>query len=221
MLEYFPHCADQKTNSMKKNRLWDSYLNRDDRDLLNKIENANRSQSVVRDLLHPFINSAIRALHFSRSNRVGVTVPEDSLEFMTQQFLKWLNDKDEWGRLTESWKKSKGPWSLPYFIFRSYYRFRRENFPQGVKGEVSFSGQRSFLELDGTCSGLTVPILEAFSFVTQALPETLRLHYQLHLEGLLNAEIATLLNVSEKEVKEKIVLAKEYLDSDEPNAEAG
>lgn len=201
---------------------WSQFLIRDDRKVLAKIQSSGFSKSVVTDLVRSHVFAAIRSLHFSRSNRIGVDVPKDSLMFLSEQFIKWLHDKDEWSKLDELWSKDKnGPWSMPFFIHRSYYRFRRETFPQGVKGEVSFSGQRSYLELDGSFAGLTAPILEAFSFVTQAIPEPFRLYYQLHLEGLLNHEIAAVLNCDVKIVREKIAQAKEFLEDEDTRAQVG
>ena len=74
------------------------------------------------------------------------------------------------------------------------------------------SAQRSLLEIDASLeNAITSPFLEAFSFVTFSLPEPLQLVYQLHLEGLLNNEIAILLNKDIKMVENLVLEAKEHL----------
>ncbi len=198
-----------------KSHPWGAFLNRDDRMLLKELSAAGWSSHKVIERVPGIVFAALRSLHFSRSNRWGVAVSVDKMRPLAMNFLEWMRTRGEWERIHQKWsKKSKGPWSLPFQIFRSYYRFRRAEFPTGVQGEVSYSGQRSLLDMEAPLDkALTGPFLEAFSFVTFSLPEPMQLPYQLHLEGLLNDEISILLSKPKAEVEGLISDAKEHLSS--------
>lgn len=199
--------------SRAKTHPWGAFLSRDDRLLLKDLSRAGWSSHKIIERIPGIVFAALRSLHYSRSNRWGVAVSVDKLRPLALQFLEWMRTRGEWERIEEKWKKkSKGPWSLPFQVFRSYYRFRRAEFPKGVQGEVSYSGQRSLLEFDAPLEkALTGPFLEAFSFVTFSLPEPLQLPYQLHLEGLLNEEISILLSKPSDQIENMIIEAKEHL----------
>jgi hypothetical protein len=195
---------------------WNCFLNRDDRALLRELSSHKWSSQYIIEKIPGIVFSALRSLHFSRSHRWGVAISIEKMRPIALHFLEWMRTQGEWEKCEKSWsKKSKGPWSLPFQIFRSYYRFRRAEYPKGVKGEVSYSGQRSLLDLEGASleNVLTGPFLEAFSFITFSLPEPLQLPYQLHLEGLLPNEISKLLGIQPKKIDEAIDTAKEILSA--------
>lgn len=124
--------------------------------------------------------------------------------------------------MEDSWKKSKGSWSLPLALSRAYVRYR-EGLLSDKNVTRSHSGTRAFLELPppahmaGPLSGV---ILDAFGSLAQTLPENLKLPYQLHLEGLLNKEIAALLLQNESEIQEAIHQAKDILLAGMPRRKA-
>lgn len=194
---------------------WTALLRRDDRALMREFSHAQWTPTLILDRVPGMVFAALRSLHYSRSFRWGVAVSIEKMKPLAVQFLEWMKKTEEWEKHRKAWSQSKkGPWSLPFALFRSYYRFRRENFPEGVRGEVSVSGQRSLLELDSSIeSAIASPFLEAFSFVTFSLPEPLQLTYQLHLEGLLTHEIAILLNKDPKMVENLVLEAKEHLSA--------
>lgn len=201
--------------SRAKGHPWASFLNRDDRLLLKEFASADWSSHKIIERIPGIVFAALRSLHFSRSNRWGVAISVDKMRPLAMQFLEWMRTRGEWDRIEEKWKKKgKGPWSMPFHVFRAYYRFRRSEFPTGIQGEVSYSGQRSLLTLEASLDkALTGQFLEAFSFVTFSLPEPLQLPYQLHLEGLLNGEISLLLDKPAQEIEQLIHQAKEHLSS--------
>lgn len=195
---------------------WRSFIQRDDRELLQDLSTHQWSSHYILEKIPGTIFAALRSLHFSRSHRWGVAVSTEKMRPIAMEFLEWMRTHDEWEKCESLWsQKGKGPWSLPFQVFRSYYRFRRAEYAQGVKGEVSFSGQRSLLDLEKSSleNVLTGPFLEAFSFITFSLPEPLQLPYQLHLEGLLPHEISKLLGIQAKKVDEAIHAAKEILSA--------
>ncbi|MEZ4813663.1 MAG: hypothetical protein R3A80_00450 [Bdellovibrionota bacterium] len=198
-----------------KDHPWSAFLSRDDRVLLKELSSTGWSSHKTLERIPGVVFAALRALHFSRSNRWGVAISVEKMRPLAIQFLEWMRTRGEWDRIHQKWsKKSRGPWSLPFQIFRSYYRFRRSEFPRGVQGEVSYSGQKSLLSMEATLDkALAGPLLEAFSFVTFSLPEPLQLPYQLHLEGLLNNEISILLGKSSDEIDVLILDAKHHLSS--------
>ncbi len=165
-----------------KNSPWLALLKRDDRALLKEFSNSRWSSSLVMDRVPGMVFAALRSLHYSRSFRWGVAIAAEKMQPLAIQFLDWMKSNDEWDKHKKNWAQNKkGPWSLPYALFRSYYRFRREAFPDGVRGEGSISAQRSLLEIDASLeNAITSPFLETFSFVTFSLPGPLQLVYQLH-----------------------------------------
>ena len=195
---------------------WRSFLQRDDRALLKDLSSHQWSPQYIIEKIPGIVFSALRSLHFSRSHRWGVAVSTEKMRPIALQFLEWMRTHGEWQKCENLWsKRGKGPWSLPFQVFRSYYRFRRSEYPKGVKGEVSYSGQRSLLDIEGASleNALTGPFLEAFSFITFSLPEPLQLPYQLHLEGLLPNEISKILGIQSKKIDEAIHAAKEILSA--------
>lgn len=198
-----------------KKHPWASFLTRDDRAILRDLSAVDWASHKVLERIPGMVFAALRSLHFSRSNRWGVAVSIDKMRPIATEFLEWMRTRGEWDRCEESWsKKGKGPWSLPFQVFRSYYRFRRSEFPKGVNGEVSYSGQRSLLDVDAPLDkAITGQFLEAFSFVTFSLPEPLQLPYQLHLEGLLSEEISRLLAKPVDEIDDLIGQAKGHLST--------
>lgn len=197
-----------------KTHPWAAFLNRDDRALLRDLSSLDWASHKVMERIPGMIFAALRSLHYSRSNRWGVAVSVDKMHPIAVQFLEWMRTRGEWDRIEEKWNKKAKTWSLPFQIFRSYYRFRRSEFPKGIHGEVSYSGQRSLLDMEAPLDkALTGQFLEAFSFVTFSLPEPLQLPYQLHLEGLLSPEISLLLCKPVTEIEAAIDEAKNHLSS--------
>jgi DNA-directed RNA polymerase specialized sigma24 family protein len=112
-----------------------------------------------------------------------------------------------WPKLAERWKADvEGPWSLPYALSREFTRYTAA-LKEGP-GQGQTKKKRPPLE------SVTNAFLDVFASLTHHLPEPQRLSYQLHLEGLLNHEIAFLLRRSEASVNEAIANAKEQLRSD-------
>lgn len=202
--------------SYSKQSPWHSFMQRDDRSLLKDLAHHQWSSNYILEKIPGIVFAALRSLHFSRSHRWGVAISTEKMRPIAMQFCEWMRTHGEWEKCETSWsKKSKGPWSLPFQIFRSYYRFRRAEYPKGIKGEVSYSGQKSLLDMEGSPleNALTGPFLEAFSFITFSLPEPLQLPYQLHLEGLLPHEISKLLGIQANKIDQAIHAAKEILSA--------
>lgn len=58
-------------------------------------------------------------------------------------------------------------------------------------------------------------ILDSFGELTNLLPSEYRLPYQLHLEGLLSNEIASICECTETQIEKKIVRAKSWMQNPE------
>jgi len=189
-----------------KRDLWKDWLDRDDRSRLEDLAKESSSSRYLSDLL----DSIVTAVHFSGYSRWGTTPSKSSLELLKNEFKEYLAESGEWDELRASWNKdARGPWSLPLFLLRACDRFRSEKHPEM---------HRSF-ELGGhvksgpdTSSALAGIMHDAFVAITHRLPENCKLSYQLHLEGLLNPEIAQLLGLHLGQVEEHIAEAKHFLD---------
>ncbi len=137
-------------------------------------------------------------------------------------FLEWMRRSNEWAQINDSWANSSGPWSLPLALSRAYFRYR-ESQVSDKNVTRSHSGTRAYLELPPPAHSqdpLSGAILDAFGSLTQSLPEQVRLPYQLHLEGLLDGEIAGVLSRNQKEVSDAIKVAKDLLLSGFPRRRA-
>jgi hypothetical protein len=108
----------------------------------------------------------------------------------------------EWESVKKAWAdEQQGPWSLPFQLSRCYLRFRSSL-------EVISSGRT---QVSGLLEAMGGGIMDVFSMMTQELPKEIRSTYQLHMEGLLDHEIAAVLNIEEAFVKRNIRQAKERL----------
>lgn len=149
-------------------------------------------------------------MHFSGYARWGTTPSKSSLDALGREFTDWLGSSGEWEFLRAAWRADKtGPWSLPLFLTRAYDRFREARYPDSLRGRDIPGGTGRGPD---TAAELSSAIHDAFVAITQRLPERCQLSYQLHLEGLLNTEIAALLNLQLGEVEEHIAEAKHCLD---------
>lgn len=123
-----------------------------------------------------------------------------------------MESANEWDHHREAIRKGDKR-SLPFALSRSYARFRAERQPRD--NTASRSGTRSLLELPPPIAGAGAPIteglLDAFSSMALTVPEDCRLSYQLHLEGLLAEEIATLFNEDVGDVAKQIEKAKTWI----------
>lgn len=126
-----------------------------------------------------------------------------------------MQSSRSWDRLRKDWSESKeGPWSLPFALGRHYLRFLHELHPETRNRERSLTGERLLLDTTDLENPrvntrlISNPILDAFASLTQRLEPELRLVYQLHLEGLLNDEIAAVLQLTELNVEKIISQAK-------------
>lgn len=139
---------------------------------------------------------------------------------MSKEYLGWIKDQGLWQQLHDFWNlQTSGPWSLPLFLATGYHEFVETQYPDlGVK-ESSLSYKRAIVEFSTRSPSLSSrvvgdmaeQIVESFAAWTNTLPEELRLCYQMHLEGLLEHEIAPILGISPSEVASKIKSAKTVL----------
>lgn len=116
-----------------------------------------------------------------------------------ESFLGWLADSGEWKKLQAQWASdTEGPWSLPYFLMRAYSRFVSPTNKTSVEA-LSFEKE------------LTQEILKEFDHMVSDVPEEARLVYLLHLEGLVDEEIAQLLGHTQEKVRGLIRATKDGL----------
>jgi hypothetical protein len=188
---------------------WKDWLNRDDRSGLESLSQDSWSSRVTLENLRDLLDSIVTAEHFSSHQRWGTTPSKSSLESLKKDFADWLRESGEWSALHASWKKdTHGPWSLPYFLARACHRFRCERAPSSIaRGELAFSHSGP-----DTAAAIASVMHDAFVSMTHRLPERCKLSYQLHLEGLINPEIASLLSLELGEVEEHLREAKHFLD---------
>ncbi len=209
----------------KKNRdLWKDWLDRDDRQCLVDLEEHKWSGPYTWKVFSPWLHSIVSSLHFGSQLSWGLQTSTKDIKILAFEFLAWLEEVKAWGELKHRWAhRTEGHFSIPFFMARAYLRFKAAAYPDW-KNQASASGQRQLLELPDphfhretfseNTKWISSPILDAFASLTSRLAPEIRLIYQLHLEGLLNGEIAAVLQCEEKEVVAAISAAKGELNFD-------
>jgi hypothetical protein len=138
--------------------------------------------------------------------------PENELTSYEEKFLEWMHDSLAWLDIQSEWKHSKeGPWSLPLFLSRAYLRFKKTRAAHVAQRHSNAAPQGTLDE--SFVKELSGPILKTFFELTRDLPEQEQLSYILHLEGLIDVEIALLLNRDLAAVQADIVRAKEAVEA--------
>jgi len=126
-------------------------------------------------------------------------------------FTRYLKEDGEWKALHARWQRAEEkPFSLPLFLTRAYARFKAKHHPDRHDEQVGEGRDLSPVAL--VPGSVSAPLVDAFFELTRQLPEECRLIYQLHLEGLLDPEIALILRTDLGEVRERILEAKDRLD---------
>ncbi|MBS1982992.1 MAG: hypothetical protein JST16_02370 [Bdellovibrionales bacterium] len=192
---------------------WSHWIQRDDRSWLKALSERQWSTEECHKSLGSMLESIVTSLHFSCHSRWGVQPSAERLSALVNEFLLWMKSSGEWTHIEKLWRAlDHGPWSLPLALSRAYFRFREER-----HGEKEFtrseSSARFLAELPAPqgVGVLTDSVMEAFSSLSQQLPENIRLSYQLHLEGLLDHEIAVLIAKKPAEIAEHVREAKAWL----------
>ena len=210
------------TDSKGSLQIWNEWLERDDRSWLKALAERKWSAVECHKSLGLMLESIVTSLHFSCHSRWGLQPSEDRLPKITFEFLEWMKSSGEWLHIEKTWGASQnGPWSLPLSLSRSYVRFRETSLSDKNMTR-SESSARAFLELPAPSElghHLTDTIMNAFGSLTQQLPAHLRLSYQLHLEGLLENEIASITAQPIKEVHQHILEAKGFFTGSQIGAQ--
>ncbi|MEO5667831.1 MAG: hypothetical protein ABIR96_07230 [Bdellovibrionota bacterium] len=173
------------------------------------------SYSLLKELLNPLVQS----LHFNSHSRWGLQTDSQEIRTLALKFLHWMLKNNEWGSVEARVGAKTRASSLQVCLSRCFVRFRSES---GLKAaserEPSYSARRSLMELPDpqTLAQIGGAVLDAFASLTAQLPEALRLPYQLHLEGLVDDEIAALLDVEIHVLSERIRDAKSYIKEPAP-----
>jgi DNA-directed RNA polymerase specialized sigma24 family protein len=185
---------------------------KENRELETLLKHKNFSNLDTYDLLRERLERIVSALHFSSQKRWGLQSDSQEIRALSQKFVSWMSKNSSWHRLHEA--STQKPFSLDVFLGREWLRFAETQIKRSPHtNEPSYSAKRTLLELPLPVTQMSAQVLDAFSSLTQKLPEELRLTYQLHLEGLLVNEIAQVCELSEKEIQEKIVLAKKWIQN--------
>jgi len=156
----------------------------------------------------------VQSFHFNSHSRWGLQIDSQEIRTLSLSFMEWMLKTNAWIGV-ENRVLSKTPHSsLRVSLSRAFVRYQAAS---GLKTlgerEPSYSAKRSVLELPEShyLSQIGGAVLDAFSSLTSQLPEELRLPYQLHLEGLIDSEVATLLQIEPAELSLRIKQAKSYL----------
>ncbi len=159
-------------------------------------------------LLSPLLHPIVTSLSFSSHNRFGLPTSGKDLKRYVAEFLIWMKASGDWQAVGDAWSADdEGPWSLPFVLLRSYLRYRQQLFPS--VNERHANGVIDDIHL------IASPIMDAFVHLSHRLPDPYRLSYQLHLEGLLNEEIESLLKLPTGTSQKHIDEAKELLFTDD------
>lgn len=208
-----------KSNSWQEPS-WELLRNDDHRDLLKKILSSKDSTDFVYQHCSPWLHLIVEELHFGSQKTSALTLLPNEVSRITKEYIGWISDQNLWLELQNFWKsQNQGPWSLPLFLSTAYHDFLLNQYPDlGVK-ESSLSYKRAIVEYSTRSNmpssrvvgAMAEQIVESFTAWTNTLPEPLRACYQLHLEGLIDIEIAGILNLNVKEVSKRIQNAKSEL----------
>lgn len=165
-------------------------------------------------LLKEILNPLVQSLHFNSHSRWGLQIDSQEIRTLSMGFMEWMQKTNAW-IVVENRVLSRTPSSsLRVSLSRAFVRYQAAS---GLKTlserEPSFSAKRSMLELPEShyLSQISGAAMDAFTSLTSQLPEELRLPYQLHLEGLVDSEIAALLQIESEEINLRIQQAKSYL----------
>jgi hypothetical protein len=152
----------------------------------------------------------VSALYFNSQSRWGIQSDSQEIRTYSLQFLIWMEKEGLW---EQAHSVQKTPPHLMIFLSRKLFAFKKIHMPKNTSAssEPSYSARRTLLELPLPSAHIEAHLLDAFSALTQKLPQELRLSYQLHLEGLLNHEISHLLMLPENTVQQNIEKSKTLL----------
>lgn len=206
--------ADKRTVSTKKKAQgpspWIESLSDDAKPLLQKLRSQNWKTDHALSLLQEPLREVISSYYFSTQHRWGLQPDPEEIRHLSKDFLQWMEKSDQWKECWQSCQDWEGPWPLKYLLSRYFIRFLPTQQKRKESGRHP-SGERAWLEMSSInhiSSELSEGMLKAFSSLTQNLPPLERLIYELHLEGMLNNEIAWLLQLEESNVIENISNAK-------------
>ena len=150
-----------------------------------------------------------------------MTLLPNELGRISKELLSWVQEKGMWQELLSYWsQETNAIRSLPLFFSGVYKFFIEEMYPDLSCKDTSLSLREAIGDFSSGAEmstntkivgDMAENLLASFGDWTQDLPDQIRLAYQLHLEGLLNTEIAEVLGENESEIQTKIKDAKDLL----------
>ncbi len=188
------------------------YFGTDAHTFLKDIKKENWNLSYLFDRLRePISQLALQFYCNSQTNR-GVQIESQEIHSIVNSFLRWMENEHSWSKIWQL-QEETSDFDLYLELSRHFLRFCSVCKPSHDKNKTKLSGRRSLLNWPIPINDIKDDVLAAMSATTNSMPTSCRLEYQLHLEGLLDHEIAYFLGLEKHEVRQKIELAKELLRS--------
>ncbi|NCN40413.1 hypothetical protein GW916_04115 [bacterium] len=177
---------------------------------LDDLKNQKWDRSYLFSSLHEPLSQLALSFYCNSHSNHGVQIDSQEISSIVNSFLIYMEEQDSWSTIWHQCEKNPENFDLFLSLSRYFLRFN-ETKPKRERHEPSYSSKRSLLELPLPVNHIKDGIMYAMSSATNSLPENCRLSYQLHLEGLLNHEIAFLLQESESSIEDHIEQAKQNL----------
>jgi hypothetical protein len=194
---------------------WAKQLEADAKKLFESLESQKWDPEHALSLFKGPLSDVISSLEFNSHHRWGLQADAEEIRHLSKEFLQWMESTQRWEDWRVAAKEFSGTWPVRFFLARDYLRFKKERKETHLSESKNYRlAQRNagnLSRLNELGENLSEQMLEAFSGLTQKLPKAIRLFYELHLDGLLNNEIAWLMDVEETAVAQGIAEAKEFL----------
>jgi hypothetical protein len=184
---------------------WKQVLLRDDRSWLESLsENAYDLKNIENSTNPiPLLMDIVTSVEYQSHSSFGGGTPIESVKSLAEKFWLYLVESQSLESLRNQWRQDNvGPWSLQFYFLRRLPAFLHRGKSHFISTDTPDS--QEFLGV------LEKSLLEAFQRMTETLPlkNHTRLIYQLHMEGLVDSEISTLIGVTKLQVKKSLSYAK-------------
>jgi hypothetical protein len=209
-------CADKfymKNRTQQIPAFWLETLDRDDRLWLKSLFENGFSLDSTDPETDPFplLMDIVTSVELQGHSSSLVATPLESVKNLSEKFWRYLIESGELEKLHHLWgSDNEGPWSLPFFLLRRLLIFRKHQ-------KKLTSNDNSIIQT------LERSIIDAFQTMTENLPiaKHQRLVYQLHMEGLVEIEIAALTGLSKVQVIRSLGSAKKMLKNELTQSKKG
>lgn len=214
-------CDDKKivrrNASIQKGNRWAEWMAHEHSPLFDLLTKHSPDLESCKNTLLPWIESIVTSLHRTHHTSRPTEASKEKTQIELTKFLEYLSEHDEWQGLSAQPLTPPQP-SLPFFLqlSRAYLRFKQLHAKKNQRtSETTKDGQNN--DVAATVSN---SLMGAVNDLVSAIDSTdQKLSFQMYMDGLVEAEIAALLNLEIAQVrlfieKSKIDLKTDIEESD-------